>query len=144
MEKAEYTLKDIDERVLRYFDAYIKQTLRYTKIDFIKKKSCEREYADLIKEHKYENIPSDKADYDRYIYGKIQLDDNVIEFESETVYNQIMRLTGKQQEVLLKNVALEIPMEEIAKQMGIGENKVYKHKKNALSTLARRMKYDEI
>ena len=32
----------------------------------------------------------------------------------------------------------------IANEMGIGENKVYKHKKNALSTLAKRMKADEL
>ena len=33
---------------------------------------------------------------------------------------------------------------QIANEMGIGENKVYKHKKNALSTLAKRMKADEL
>lgn len=32
----------------------------------------------------------------------------------------------------------------IARQMGIRENKVYKHKKNALLALAERMKPDEL
>lgn len=36
MKNGKYTLEDIDDRVIKYFDAYIKQTLKYTKIDFIK------------------------------------------------------------------------------------------------------------
>ena len=35
MKNGKYTLEDIDDRVIKYFDAYIKQTLKYTKIDFI-------------------------------------------------------------------------------------------------------------
>ena len=48
MKKRKYTTQDIDEKILRYFDAYIKQTLKYTKIDYIKKQSQAREYADLV------------------------------------------------------------------------------------------------
>jgi hypothetical protein len=36
MKKEKYKLEDIDFRIVKYFDAYIKQTLKYTKIDFIK------------------------------------------------------------------------------------------------------------
>lgn len=68
----------------------------------------------------------------------------MIEFESEDLFNQIMSLTAKPMEVLLKSVVLDIPMKMIANEMGIGENKVYKHKKNALLTLAKRIKADEL
>ncbi len=143
MKNRKYTTQDIDEKILRYFDAYIKQTLKYTKIDYIKKQSQSREYADLLKKREEKMYSADKAEYDRYIFGEIRLDEYIIEFESEVVFNQIMLLTDKQREVLLKNVVLGIPIEEIAGQMGIRENKVYKHKRNALSILAERMKLDE-
>ena len=74
----------------------------------------------------------------------MRLDNYIIGFESEILFKQIMHLTEKQREVLLKNVVLDIPMEKIAQQMKIQENKVYKHKKNALSALAKRIKPDEI
>lgn len=50
MKNGKYTLEDIDDRIIRYFDAYIKQMLKYTKIDFIKQHSKNREYDDLLKE----------------------------------------------------------------------------------------------
>ena len=106
--------------------------------------SNERKYTDLLKKRNNGLLTSTGAESDRYIYEKIQIDDYIIEFESETVFREIMRLTEKQREVLLKNVVLGIPMEEIARQMGIRENKVYKHKKNALLALAERMKPDEL
>lgn len=69
----------------------------------------------------------------------------IAEFRRRYLKNEIlMHLTEKQREVLLKNVVLDIPMEKIAQQMKIQENKVYKHKKNALSALAKRIKPDEI
>ena len=74
----------------------------------------------------------------------MRLDNYIIGFESEILFKQIMHSTEKQREVLLKNVVLDIPMEKIAQQMKIQENKVYKHKKNALSALAKRIKPDEI
>lgn len=144
MKNGKYTAEDIDEKVLRYVDAYIKQTLRYTKVDYIKESSNERKYTDLLKKRNDGFLKLVDAESDRYIYEKIQIDDYIIEFESETVFREIMRLTEKQREVLLKNVVLGIPMEEIARQMGIRENKVYKHKKNALLALAERMKPDEL
>lgn len=144
MKNGKYTLEDIDDRIIRYFDAHIKQTLKYTKIDFIKQHSKNREYDDLLKEKKFRDEAEDKPDYDRYTFAEIKVGDYVIEFESEDLFNQIMSLTDKQREVLLKSVVLDTPMKIIANEMGIGENKVYKHKKNALSTLAKRMKADEL
>ena len=144
MKNGKYTLEDIDERIIKYFDAYIKQTLKYTKIDYIKQHSKKRECDDLLKEKKSKDETEDKPDYDRYIFGEIKVGDYVIEFESDDLFNKIMCLTDKQREVLLKNVVLDIPMKIIANEMGIGENKVYKHKKNALLTLAKRMKADEL
>ena len=35
MKNGKYTAEDIDEKVLRYVDVYIKQTLKYTKADYI-------------------------------------------------------------------------------------------------------------
>ena len=132
MKNGKCTLKNIDDRIIRYFDAYIKQTLKYTKIHFIKQQSKKREYDDLLKEKKFGDESEDKPDYDRYTFAEIKVGDYVIEFESEDLFNQIMSLTDKQREVLLKSVVLDIPMKIIANEMGIGENKVYKHKKNAL------------
>ena len=144
MKNGEYTAEDIDEKVLRYVDAYIKQTLKYTKVDYIKELSNERKYTSLLKKRNDGLLTSIEAESDRYIYAEIRVDDYIIEFESEMMFREIMRLTEKQREVLLKNVVLGIPMAEIARQMGIRENKVYKHKKNALLALAERMKPDEL
>ncbi len=96
----------------------------------------------MLKEKKFRDETEDKPDYDRYTFAEIKVGDYVI--ESEDLFNQIMSLTDKQREVLLKSAVLDTPMKIIANEMGIGENKVYKHKKNALSTLAKRMKADEL
>lgn len=144
MKKEKYKLEDIDFRIVKYFDAYIKQTLKYTKIDFIKQISDKRNHDDLLKEWKHKGGETADSQNDRYIFGEVRLDNYIIGFESEILFKQIMHLTEKQREVLLKNVVLDIPMEKIAQQMKIQENKVYKHKKNALSALAKRIKPDEI
>ena len=144
MKKEKYKLEDIDFRIVEYFDAYIKQTLKYTKIDFIKQISDKRNHDDLLKELKHKDGETADSQNDRYIFGEVRLDNYINGFESEILFKQIMHLTEKQREVLLKNVVLDIPMEKIAQQMKIQENKVYKHKKNALSALAKRIKPDEI
>ena len=144
MKKEKYKLEDIDFRIVKYFDAYIKQTLKYTKIDFIKQISDKRNHDDLLKEWKHKDGETADSQIDRYIFGEVRLDNYIIGFESEILFKQIMHSTEKQREVLLKNVVLDIPMEKIAQQMKIQENKVYKHKKNALSALAKRIKPDEI
>ena len=55
MKKEKYKLEDIDFRIVKYFDAYIKQTLKYTKIDFIKQISDKRNHDDLLKEWKHKD-----------------------------------------------------------------------------------------
>ena len=113
MKKEKYKLEDIDFRIVKYFDAYIKQTLKYTKIDFIKQISDKRNHDDLLKEWKHKDGETADSQNDRYIFGEVRLDNYIIGFESEILFKQIM-------------------------------HKVYKHKKNALSALAKRIKPDEI
>lgn len=142
MKEKEYALCDVDGKVLKYFDAYIKQTLKYTKIDYMKCQFNDAEHSYFLKDNK-DNLTENSC-CDKYICGKVQVDEYLIEFESETLFKQVMVLTKKQREVLLKNVVLGIPMSEIAKQMGICENNVYKHKRKALAILIGRIKKDEV
>lgn len=107
MKKEKYKLEDIDFRIVKYFDAYIKQTLKYTKIDFIKQISDKRNHDDLLKEWKHKDGETADSQNDRYIFGEVRLDNYIIGFESEILFKQIMHLTEKQREVLLKNVVLD-------------------------------------
>ena len=72
-------------KVLRYVDAYIKQTLKYTKIDYIKELSNERKYTDLLKKRNDGLLTLVDAESDRYIYEKIQVDDYIIKISELTI-----------------------------------------------------------
>ena len=66
-----------------------------------------------------------------------------IYIESKVLYEELIKLTDKQREVLLKNVILDIPMQDISTQMGISLGKAYKHRRNALKILQRRLSDNE-
>ena len=52
-------------------------------------------------------------------------------------------LTETQRLVLLKNVVLNIPMKQIALELGVSIGMVEKHKKNAMRAIKRRMSIDD-
>ena len=52
-------------------------------------------------------------------------------------------LTETQRLVLLKNVVLNIPMKQIALELGVSIGMVEKHKNNAIRAIKRRMSADE-
>lgn len=52
-------------------------------------------------------------------------------------------LTETQRLVLLKNVALKIPLKQIALELGVSIGMVEKHKKNAICAIKRRMSVDD-
>lgn len=63
----EYTAEDIDEKVLRYVDAYIKRILKYTKVDYIKELPNRRKYMDLLQKLKDGLLTAEIAERDIYI-----------------------------------------------------------------------------
>lgn len=52
-------------------------------------------------------------------------------------------LTETQRLVLLKNVVLNVPMKQIALELGVSIGMVEKHKNNAIRAIKRRMSADE-
>lgn len=130
-----YTLQDVDEHMLNYVNAYIKQvisnaqkhyfrtSLKHTRFDV----SFEP-YSDDICYSEDNNIQND---------CRLLTVDNIAMFhiESEPLYRELIKLTAKQKEVILKSIVLDIPMEIVAAQMGISVGKAYKHRRNALAKM---------
>ena len=142
--KRKYNINQIDERMLKYANAYIKQVVNNAQKNYFR--NCLKhtrynisfeEYNDNINynadEHYEINVPLRFFDF-----GTIR-----IYIESKTLYEELIKLTDKQLEVILKNIVLDIPMQDISMQMGISLGKAYKHKRNALKILQRRLSNNE-
>lgn len=136
-----YKIDQIDKCMLNYANAYIKQVvnnsqknyfrskLRHTKFNF----SFE-EYNDNINYFENENQEIDVT------LQFVEFDMFRISIESDKLYEAINKLTDKQLEVIIKNIILDIPMQDVAAQMKISLGKAYKHKRNAINILRRRLK----
>ena len=136
-----YKIVQIDKCMLNYANAYIKQVvnnsqknyfrskLRHTKFNF----SFE-EYNDNINYFENENQEIDVT------LQFVEFDMFRISIESDKLYEAINKLSDKQLEVIIKNIILDIPMQDVAAQMKISLGKAYKQKRNAINILRRRLK----
>ena len=138
-----FTIQDVDEHMLNYVNAYIKQVIN----------NAQKHYFSVSRKHiKYD------ISFEPYCDEICYSEDNIIhndyhilafenialfQIESEPLYRELMKLTAKQKEVILKSIVLDIPMESVATQMGISVGKAYKHRRNALIRLREGLKRDE-
>lgn len=141
--KDEHTAQEITEQIRRYTDAYLKQVVNFSQKGYLRLKYKDKNHG--IKFESFdENIGYDFCVEDVHISSrKILVDNAVIGIDSEELYEALLMLTDKQRNVLIKNVVLDMPISLIAKQMGIRENKVYKHRDVALKKIRRYLDWDK-
>ena len=139
-----YNYGDIDERILKYANAYIKQVVNNSQKNYFRDKLKHTRF-DVSFEEYNDNINYNMNEINEFkIYLQFfEINKKRINIESKILYDGIMALTTKQREVLLKNVALDIPMQAVAKQMGVSLGRAYKLKRSAIRVLKGRLeKYD--
>ncbi len=136
--KKKYNADQIDERILKYVNAYIKQVVNNSQKNYFRTTLRHTRYAITFEEYN-DNINYSENECVNFEIPIRYFDFNEIRIgvESKELYNALTILTPKQQEVLLKNVVLDIPMKDVAAQMGITLSKAYKHKRNAVKILQR-------
>lgn len=142
--KKEYSRPEITDQIRRYADAYIKQVVNYSQKGFFKVKYKHTNYG-IEFESFNENICYGAKYTDEIVVHsrKIVVGNAVIGIDSEELYEALLLLTEKQREVLIKNIVLDIPASQIASQMGIRTNKVYKHRTAALNKIRRYLSWDK-
>lgn len=143
--KKTYDINQIDERMLKYANAYIKQVVNNAQKNYFRNHLKHTRY-DISFEEYNDNINYGKEDYCEINvpFNFFDLGTVRIYIESKVLYEELLKLSEKQREVILKNVVLDIPIQEISKQMGISLGKAYKHRRNAIKILQRGMANNEI
>lgn len=139
--KSIYKIEQIDERMLKYANAYIKQVVNNSQKNYFRSSLRHTKFNISFEEYN-DNI--------NYFANEIQeitvplqvLKVGMVSFsiESDKLYEAINKLSDKQLEVIIKNIILDIPMQDVATQMKISLGKAYKHKRNAINILRRRLK----
>ena len=139
--KKVFTPQDIEDKMLYYFDAYIKQVIRNAQKNY---------FRNSFRHTKYDYSFEPYSDEVCYLQGegvdqKIALYDIVekqmkIEIDSKQLYQAILELSERQREVIFLSVVSDLPMEIVAERMGISIGKAYKHRRKALSILRERLK----
>ncbi len=90
-----------------------------------------------------EDLHYDEPGFEQALCQLIDVQGVKIPVLNPELANALRSLTETQRLVLLKNVALKIPMKQIALELGVSIGMVEKHKKNAIRAIKRRMSVDD-
>lgn len=140
--KSIYKIEQIDERMLKYANAYIKQVVNNSQKNYFRSTLRHTKYNISFEEYN-DNINYFANEIHEFTVPLQFLTVGIVsvEIESNKLYEALLQLTDKQREVLVKNIVFDIPMQDVAKQMKISLGKAYKHKRNAINILRRRLSY---
>lgn len=141
MRKEEFANEEINENVILYVDKYIKLMISNTKISFIRK-----------------DKGSDLPDFDLTYLNDAKCifpyyDEEILGFEDTTyligkseiiikdsrVSECLDKLTEREREVLLKNIVLKTPLDEIADDYNVSVRMVKHYKKRAIEKMRKWM-----
>ena len=134
--KTDFSLENITSELLDYVDKYLKTVISNTK---------RRYYGIVFVElDKYaEDLHYDDPGLEKALCQLIDVQGIKIPVLNPELADALRSLTETQRLVLLKNVALKIPLKQIALELGVSIGMVEKHKKNAICAIKRRMSVDD-
>lgn len=143
--KTDFSLEDISEELLDYVDKYLKTVISNAKRRYYRKTKRPRKYGIVFVElDKYaEDLHYDEPGFEQALCQLIDVQGVKIPILNPELADTLRSLTETQRLVLLKNVALKIPMKQIALELGVSIGMVEKHKKNAICAIKRRMSVDD-
>lgn len=144
MVKRNYAIEDIPVELIAYTDRYIKTVIKNAKSRFYRNKTRFKKYGLVFVDlDKYaENLRYDEPGFEQAFDETIDVADIQISVLDPELANAIRGLTETQKLVLLKHEILNVPIKQIAIELGISIRMVEKHKHNAIQALKRRMTID--
>lgn len=126
---------------LEYIDHYIKKTISNVKRSYyqnLKKQKDKRDISlDEVANDQEYAIMMDDPPADIFILRDCQ-----IPICDPSICEALKSLTDRQRSVLLQNVVLQIPIREIADELGISIRVTGEHKQRAISAMIRRLQHE--
>ena len=142
--KMDFLHEDISEELLHYVDKYLKTVINNTKRRYYRNKARFRKYGIVFVElDKYaEDLHYDDPGFEQALCQLIDVQGTNIPVLNPELADALRSLTQTQRLVLLKNVVLNVPLKQIALEIGVSIGMVEKHKMNAIRAIKRRMSAD--
>ena len=143
--KTDFLLEDISDELLHYVDKYLKTVINNTKHRHYRNKARSRKYGIVFVElDKYaEDLHYDDPGFEQALCQPIDVQGIKIPVLNPELADALRSLTERQRLVLLKNVVLNMPLKQIALELGVSIGMAEKHKNNAIRAIKRRMSTDE-
>ena len=143
--KTDFSLEDISDELLHYVDKYLKTVINNSKRRYYRNQGRPHKYGIVLVElDKYaEDLHYDDPGFEQVLCQLIDMQGIKIPVRSQKLADALRSLTETQRIVLLKNVVFNIPMKQIALELGVSIGMVEKHKNNAIRAIKRRMSVDE-
>lgn len=143
--KTDFSLEDISDELLHYVDKYLKTVINNTKRRYYRNRGRSRKHGIIFVElDKYaEDLHYDDPGFEQVLCQLIDVQGIKIPVLNPELADALRSLTETQRLVLLKNVVLNVPMKQIALELGVSIGMVEKHKNNAIRAIKRRMSADE-
>lgn len=137
-----FTTNDLTEETLHYIDKYLKVTIMNAKRDYFRRENKSRKngITFVTLEQAENDLVYDDPDLTALSCDFIEENGVRIPVINPALSFALKKLTSPQRTILLKNVVLKIPLEEISAELGICLRMTKKHKHNAIEAVKRSMK----
>ena len=145
MSKKYFAIDDITDDLIRYIDRYQRRVIINTKRKFYRKSSNpqSRGIVFIELEECTDSLWSIDPGIERLLCDYIEVKGVKIPVFNTKLSEALNELTETQRTILLQNVILKIPLNQIADELGISTRMTEKHKHNAIMFLKRRLIHHE-
>lgn len=145
MKQLALSTDDISDELLEYIDKYLKTVIINTKKKYCLKRARPQKkgITFLELEKCTDSLRYEDIGFERVACQYIDVQGIKFPVYDPDLAEALLILTEMQRIVLIRNVVLEIPMKQIALQLGISQRMVEKHKHNALQAVKRRLLNNE-
>lgn len=137
MDQQIFSPQDIDAELIEYIDKYFKTVIINAKRHHYRKRDHLKKHGIIIVElEKYEeNLTYDETGFEEVTCQIIHIKNAQFPIFDRNLADAISHLKEKQRIVLLENIILQIPIKQIASELGISKRMAEKHKHNALAAI---------
>lgn len=145
MSKKYFAIDDITDDLIRYIDRYQRRVIINTKRKFYRNSSKpqSRGIVFIELEECTDSLWSNDPGIERLLCDYIEVKSVKIPVFNTKLSEALNELTETQRTVLLQNIILKIPLNQIADELGISTRMAEKHKHNAIIFLKRRLIHHE-
>lgn len=141
-----FTKDDIADETIEYIDKYFKTVIINAKREYFRKEQRHQKFgiSFVPLDESENNLTIQEMGYEHAICEFLEINGVQIPVYDPALAYSLKKLTHSQRSVLLQNVVLKIPLDTIAKNLGICPRMASKHKHNAIEVVKRSLKsYEE-